>query len=316
MDEDLKNELSAEEQAIVEKVEGAVEGVTEIEDWEFEDSVLRLFSDLNLTFQIDFGNKTLYLNYENNYGVSAPQGDTVEEVANWFRKYAEQMEKEHKKMIELGFEPEKLENENVYNILCLYSKPYRFNQLDELAKDLKKLASLWDELDNDLKKLYPELQYAEGQKEYGYEDQANLEQIVEQLEDQDKQARLNALTVLSGYVFDGLAIESALPKLVKLLDDQDQEIRMTAVYLIGDYATERLTVEPVLPKLVKLLDDQNEEVRGGAAYALGNYASKGLTIKSALPKLAKLAKEDKNEETRDNAAQALDEYAERGLKPT
>ncbi len=314
MDEDLKNELGENEQEIVEKVEKALEGISEIEDWEIEDQVLRLFSDLNLTIQIDFEAQTLTLYSESSYGAFAPQGESVEEVADWFRKYAEQMEKEHKKMTALGLETDKIEHDNAHNVFCLYRKDYPFNQMDELAKDLKKLASLWDELENDWKNLYPDYQYGEDQKDYGYEDEANLEELVEQLENQDKQARLNALIALNDYTYDGLTIKSALPKLVKLLDDSDEEVRMNAVYVLGDYATEGLTAQTVLPKLVNLLDDQNEEVRGGAAYALGNYASKGLTTRSALPKLAKILKEDKNEETHDYAAYALDEYDERGLK--
>nr|MDO8079370.1 HEAT repeat domain-containing protein [Candidatus Freyarchaeota archaeon] len=315
MDEELKNELSKEEQEIVEKVESAVEGITEIEDWEFEEESLKLYSDLNLTFHIDFERKTLHLHSQSNYGAYTPHGDTVEEVANWFREYAAQMEKENKKMVELGFEPDKIEHDDVYNIFCLYSKPYRFKQLDELAKDLKKLNTLWDELENDWKKLYPEYQQAEHKGEHEYEDEENLEELVEQLENEDKQTRLNALTALGDYACDGLTNKSALPKLVKLLDDQDENVRMYAAYILGDYAMEELTVDTILPKLAKLLDDEKENVHSGAAYALATYATKGLTIKSALPKLKELL-HDKDEETRDYAAYALDEYKERGLEPT
>jgi hypothetical protein len=314
MDEELKNELNEEQQKIVEKVESSLEGLAEIEDWEFEDDALRLFTDLNLTFHIDFRGKTLHLYSESNYGISAPQGDTVEELANWFRKYAEQMEKEHKKMTELGFEPGKIDHEDVYNMFCLYSKTYPLDQLDELGKDLEKLNKLWDEVENEWRKLYPQYQYTENEKEYEYEDQENLEELAEQLESEDKQTRLNALTALGDYATDGFTTNSALPKLAKLLDDKDGEVRTNAAYVLGDYATDALTVETLLPKLAKLLDDENDEVRASAAYALANYASKGLTIQTALPKLKKLL-HDKSEETADYAAYALDEYDARGLKP-
>lgn len=315
MDKELRKKLSEEQQDTVEKVESTLEGVAEIEDWEFEDQVLRLFSDSNLTLHIDFESKNLYLYSEDNYGASAPQGETVEEVANWFRMYADQMEKEHKKMLDLGFAPENVEHEDVSDIFCLYSKAYPLDQLDDLTKDLKKLNQLWDETENEWKKLYPGTQDAEDQKNYEYEDEENLMELVEQLGDQDKQSRMNALIAIGDYACDGLTTKTALPKLVELLDDQDTEIRMNALYALGDYATEGLTVETILPKLTKLLDDQDERVRSGAAYALATYATKGLTIKTALPKLAKLLK-DKSEETRDYAAYALDEYDEKGLKPT
>ncbi|MEM3586712.1 MAG: HEAT repeat domain-containing protein [Candidatus Jordarchaeaceae archaeon] len=320
MDEDLRNELSKEEREVVEKIEMAVEGITEIEDWEFEDEALKLYSDLDLTFYLDFERKTLYLYSQSNYGAYSPQGDTVEEVANWFRKYAEQIEKEHRKMIEMGFEPDKVEHDDVYNIFCLYSKAYRFKQLDELVEDIKKLTTLWDELENDWKKLYPQYQYdeyeEEYEEEYEYEDEEEekLEKLVEQLENEDREVRLNALIAIGDYACDGMTTESALPKLTKLLDDEDEEMRMNAAYALGDYACDGLTVETILPKLEKLLEDRDERVRGGAAYAIASYATKGLTIKSALPKLLKLLK-DKSEETRDYAAYALDEYDERGLRP-
>lgn len=312
MDDELKNELSREELEIVEKVETAIDGITEIEDWEFEDEALKLYSDLNLTFHIDFERKTLYLYSQSNYGAYSPQGNTVEELANWFREYAEQMEKEHKKMMELGFEADNLEYDNVYNIFCLYSKTYRFKELDELAQDIKKLSTLWDEIENDWKKLYPEYELDQYQE---YEDQyeKQLEELVQQLENKDKQTKLNALITIGDYACDGLTTKSALPKLIEILDDQDEEMRMNAAYALGDYACDGLTVENILPKLEKLLDDKDERVRGGAAYALASYATQGLTIKSALPKLVKLLK-DKSEETRDYAAYALDEYEERGLK--
>jgi hypothetical protein len=315
MDKELRNELSEEQQEPVEKIENALKGVAEIEDWEFEDQALRLSTDSNLTLNIDFENKNLYLYSEDNYGASAPQGETVEEVANWFRMYADQMEKEHKKMLDLGFSPEKVEHEDVSDIFCLYSKAYPLDQLDDLAKDLEKLNQLWDETENEWKKLYPGNQYGKDEKEHKYEDEENLEELVEQLENEDKQTRVNAVIALGDYACDGLTIKTALPKLEKLLDDPDEETRMNAAYALGDYASEGLTVETIPPKLIKLLEEENEKVPGAAAYALATYASKGLTNRTALPKLKELLKKGKNEETRDYAAYALDEYDERGLKP-
>lgn len=314
MDEELKRELSRDEQEIVELVERAVEGFANIEDWEFEGETLRLFSDLNLYFTIDFAGGNLHLYSESNYGISVPQGDTVEELANWFREYAEQIEKENRRMIELGFIPGEVEHDNVYNIFCLYSKTYPFKQLNDLKEDLKKLSSLWEELDKDWKRLYPEYQYLENQEDYLCEDEMRLKELVEQLEDPDRQTQLNALIAIGDYAIDGFTTESALPKLIKLLDHQDEEIRVQAAYVLGDYATGGLTVDTAPPKLEKLLDEENEKVRGGAAYALATYAHQGLTIKSALLKLAKLYKECESEETRDYAAYALDEYDEKGLK--
>src|SRR5215510_6936966 len=105
------------------------------------------------------------------------------------------------------------------------------------------------------------------------------EQLIQQLQDKDKRARLAAINELTKL---GEKANSAIPALTPLLKDQDALIRSTAAFAIGKIGGDLTSVIPIL---IELLSDQNEGVRRDAA---GTLVQIGAGAKAAVPQLTNL----------------------------
>ncbi|MBI2480267.1 MAG: HEAT repeat domain-containing protein [Planctomycetia bacterium] len=110
--------------------------------------------------------------------------------------------------------------------------------------------------------------------------QADLKQLIADVNNSDKQARVQAL--------DGLAelragAAAAVPALVAALGDGDEEIVWHAARALGAVGEAAATA---VPKLAALLDDDRPKVRAYAAYALGSVGKPALSAADRLIELA------------------------------
>jgi HEAT repeat protein len=130
---------------------------------------------------------------------------------------------------------------------------------------------------------------------YGAAATESIPDIVDLLEDQDKNVRQDAAQALGS--FGPLAL-AAVPSLVKRLDDPDQLVKIQAAQSLGRIRPES---EIVVTQLAKALRQKGREFRIAVIQALGKL---GFRAKSAVSTLVLLF-DDPDAEIRTYAAQAI-----------
>jgi len=68
------------------------------------------------------------------------EGETVKEIADWLRKYAKQIRREARALKEMGFELVDRHIDGIHYLNFFYEKSYQPDRIDELIKDLKRVA--------------------------------------------------------------------------------------------------------------------------------------------------------------------------------
>jgi len=68
------------------------------------------------------------------------EGETVREIADWLREYAERIKREASTLKEMGFELVDRHIDGIHYLNFFYEKDYPPDRIEELAKDLKKVA--------------------------------------------------------------------------------------------------------------------------------------------------------------------------------
>ncbi|MEM2135674.1 MAG: HEAT repeat domain-containing protein [Candidatus Jordarchaeaceae archaeon] len=99
----------------------------------------RFYLPINVKLDLDADIISLYCElWCGLHGVGG--GKTVKGIANWLRKYAEQIKKDEQTLLSLGFQLKDKNINGVHYHNFYYQKDYHPENIDELIKDLKKVA--------------------------------------------------------------------------------------------------------------------------------------------------------------------------------
>jgi HEAT repeat protein len=132
------------------------------------------------------------------------------------------------------------------------------------------------------------------------QERKDVQALIQQLQDRDKQARVAAIKEVKRL---GVEAKAAIPALALLLKEGDDDLRESAAEALGKMGEEAKAVSPALTEALK---DRNDRVRSNAAYALGQI---GVDARQAAPALGELLK-DQSAWARSNAAFALGKVGE------
>ncbi len=139
---EIIKDLKEEELEIVTRVEKALENIISFDSWAWC-AGLYLFDfacfkgAVELCF--DFEQQTVTLNYNEDYALSLLSGETIMEIIQCYKGHVNWMEEQHRKLELMKLDGDFVDGDGKQMIRCTYDKEYKFDQVDQLVKDIKYL---------------------------------------------------------------------------------------------------------------------------------------------------------------------------------